>query len=175
MATPSRIEGDYVYAGKVIFAGEVVFPDAVIGDEQIKADAQIAASKQIRHQSIDSVLAEVGVDIAALSRLVHLCRRAGEVLDLQVICTAAPTGDRTVSIDLHKSTGGGAFATILTAPIELDSSTTVRTAVAGVLAGSGAPALLAGDILLLVVTLGGSSGDYAEGVVASLHVTEKYS
>jgi len=73
-------------------------------------------------------------------------------------------------VDLQKSTGGGAFATILTGTITLDSANTIRVAEAGTLTAGAA--CVVGDILRVVITVGGSSGTNPQGLVVRVVMRE---
>lgn len=84
--------------------------------------------------------------------------------------TIATGADRTVNVDLQKSTGAGAFATILTATIELDNASVLRTVSTGALTGGAA--LVDGDLLRLVVTVAGAAGNQAEGLLVTVTLRE---
>lgn len=146
-------------------------PAGCITDAAVAASAAIDASKLIRHQSVDVELCPLGTNVAAINKLLHIARAAGTLMGFEVAITGAMTGDRTVTIDLQRSTGGGAFATVLTATIGLTSATVVRTATAGTI---NTTAVADGDIYQIVVTLGGSSGTLAQGLLATLHLEEQY-
>ena len=86
------------------------------------------------------------------------------------LATVQATGvDRTVNVDLQKSTSGGAFASITTTDIEIDDSTTIRTAVASTLSNT---SLSDGDILRAVVTVAGSADAQATGLMITLTLRE---
>ncbi|HZT79628.1 MAG TPA: hypothetical protein VFA26_05385, partial [Gemmataceae bacterium] len=93
------------------------------------------------------------------------------VLALQAAITeAVATGaDRTVTLDLQKSTGGSAFATILAAPVQFTSGSALRAVSAAVISSA---SLTAGDVLRLVVTAGGSAGAQAQGLAATVTLRE---
>jgi hypothetical protein len=80
----------------------------------------------------------------------------------EVVATGA---DRTVTIDLQKSTGGGAFATVLTGTLVFDDSSILRTVDEASVA---TPGLVAGDILKLTVAVAGAAGAQAQGLACSV-------
>lgn len=112
--------------------------------------------------------------VAALTKWVYTFFGAtGELLDVDAFIAVVATGaDRTITVDVQKSTGAGAFATIMTATIGFTNASAVRTAVSGTLA-AGAGTLVAGDILQVVVTVAGAAGNQATGLTVSLKIREK--
>jgi len=150
---------------------EIKFSGGGIQDGDVAPGAAIAATK-LKHQfPISQELFAPGVTIAALTRLLHIVRGAkAEVVGFEaIITTAATDASRTVTVDLLKSTGGGAFATILTTTINITSTTTIRVPVAAVVAS---PSLVDGDILELTVAVAGSTGAQAQGLLASVMLRE---
>lgn len=152
----------------------IQFPSGAITKAMIKAGAGIEASKFVRHQSIDTELFVAGATVTALTKDIHIVRGAiGTMVGFQAaICGAIATGtDRTVTVDLQKSTGGAAFATVLSSTIGFTNASTLRTAVAAVFS---ATSLVAGDILRIVITVAGSDAAQATGLVATLIYEEEY-
>jgi hypothetical protein len=150
------------------------FPAGSISNGLISSSANIAASKAIRHQSIDVELFGPSTTVTALTKDIHIVRgSAGTLVGIEgVICGAIATGaDRTIAVDLQKSTGAGAFATVLSSTVDFSNVSVLRTAVAGVLNST---ALLDGDILRLVVTVAGSASAQATGLLVTVTLEEKY-
>ena len=83
--------------------------------------------------------------------------------------TIATGADRTVTLDLQKSTGGGAFATVLSSTIVFNNGSTLYTVSTGTISSN---AVQAGDILVLTVTVAGSAGNQALGLVVSVTLAE---
>jgi hypothetical protein len=112
--------------------------------------------------------------VAALTQLLYAVRgRTAELLDAEAFITVVASGaDRTITVDIQKSTGGGAFATVMTSTIDITNATTVRTAVAGVVAAGGL-SLVDGDILQAVVTVAGAAGAQAQGLLLMLTIRER--
>lgn len=164
--------GAHHFLGPVSFGGSLYPPAGSVNDDHVSSDAnkRIQATKLI-HQSRPTVeLAAPGSNIAAVTKLHHIVRGAtGTIVGFEVAITGAAGGDRTATVDLQKSTSGGAFATVLTAPITINSTTTIRTAVAATIASA---SLVDGDILQIVVALGGSSGTQPQGLVATTNLRE---
>jgi hypothetical protein len=172
----SRHEGDLAIAGTLTTTVAPRFPAGSFTDTEIAAAAGIQASKLVRHESHNRQLFAEGTTITALaSELLHIVRGAtGTVVAFEAIITTQATGgDRTVTVDLQKSTGGGAFATILTTTVNITNATVIRTPVAAVIGAGGA--LVDGDILRAVVSVAGSAGAQAAGLLITLTFEEKYS
>src|SRR5690349_13968576 len=108
----NRCDGNLHVAGQLT-ADNFTPPTASIGDDAIKAGAKIQASKL--QGEFNLTVDQTGAVVAATRYLRAIRGVSGIVLDLQAMVTeAVATGaDRTVTIDLKKSTGGGAFASIL--------------------------------------------------------------
>jgi hypothetical protein len=91
---------------------------------------------------------------------------AGTLVSIDAKVDTLPTSTKTHSVDLQKSTAGGAFATVLSAPIALDAADTARVPVAGAISDA---ATIDGDQYQLVVS---SSGSGVNG--RRLQVTVRY-
>ena len=149
----------------------IEFTGGGIRNDDVATGAGIAAAKVEHQQSIDRQLYAEGAAVVALaSELLHISQAGGTLVGFEGIITTQATGaDRTVNVDLQKSTGAGAFASITTTDIEIDNTTAVRTAVAAVLSSTG---LVDGDILRAVVTVAGSAGAQAAGLMITLTLRE---
>jgi hypothetical protein len=86
------------------------------------------------------------------------------------VFTIATGGDRTVTVDLQKSTGGGAFATVCSSTIVFNNASSARVKSPAVLSST---SLAAGDILRTVVTVVGAAGAQALGLLVSLTVQDR--
>jgi hypothetical protein len=153
---------------------EIQFPDNSIVDRMCSSAMALKASKLIRHQSVDVEAFGPSTTVVALTRDIHIVRgAAGTLVGLQAaICGAIATGaDRTVTVDLQKSTGAGAFATVLSSTIGFTNASVLRTALSAVFSST---SLVAGDILRLVITVAGAAGAQATGLLVTLTMEETY-
>lgn len=174
MAAPSRLQGDIYVAGN-LSSTTFTPPAGSISDEAIESNAQIDASKITRHQSIDVELYPEGTTVVALaSKLIHIVQgTTGTLVAFQGIVTTVATGaDRTIDVDLQKSTSAGSFATVLTTKIHFTNGSVIRTPVSAVI---NTASLVAGDVLRVVVTVAGSASAQAAGLFATLTFEEAYS
>ncbi len=134
------------------------------------------ASKHIRHESINKMLFGRSTTVIAATEDIHIVRGAtGTLVGFEAsINGAIATGaDRTITVDLHKSTGGAAFATVLSSTIGFTNVSTLRTAVAAVINAASA-ALVDGDQLAIIVTVAGAASAQATGLSVTLTYTETY-
>lgn len=170
MATPSRHEGDHQFVGDAWFLGDVTLPDGTITADMVASAAGIEATKVVhqfplRHTQLD------GSDVATQTEIIHIAYAAGEVLALEAVCAQAPTSGQTITIDLLKSTGGAAFASMLQSSLVLDSGNTDRVPEAAVISASNTYA--DGDVLEITVVDGGATtGDQGQGLCVTVWVRE---
>lgn len=143
-------------------------PAASVGNATIQGAAGIEATKVV-HQFPLTV--QQASTVTNATTLLHILRAVGTVVSFEAITATPATGaDRTVTIDLQKSTGAGAFATILSAPISLDDATTARTVVSGTVSN---PSLVDGDLLQVIVTVAGAAGSQASGLLVTTTLREE--
>lgn len=171
MPQPNIINSDTHFRENVTFAKQPTFPTGAWDDDDIAAAANIAASK-LQHRVPLAYHQAPGTAVVAATADVFIARADGDLISFEAAITGALADDasRHVTIDLQKSTSGGAFATVLTAVIDLTSSSTLRTAVAAAI--SSAP-FVDGDIFRIVVAVSGGGGNQAQGLCVSLRLDEE--
>lgn len=168
MAT-SRIEGD-VFVNGNLSCTTFTPPDASVGNAAVAAGANIAASK-LEHRHSPAHAQASGSDVATKSEVIHIVRGAtGTLVAFEVAIDTAPTGgDKQFTVDLQVSTGGGAFATVLSSVVTVNQTDADRTISNATLAST---ALVDGDALKVVVTASGSTGSQGQGVRATAWLDE---
>ena len=146
-------------------------PAGSIADAGVQANADIQDTK-VRHRNAFN-LSQTGAVVAATQYL-QIQRFTGSVLAIEAMITEtiATGADRTVTIDLAKSTAGGAFASILTSTIVFNNVSVLRTITEGVINTSG---LVDGDVLRLTVAVAGAAGNQALGLVVTVTTRENAS
>ncbi len=152
---------DSLYVG-ILTVGAIALPaNAVNSDSQVAAGANIDSGKVGQEPGLNYAQAP-GADIATATQDLTICNVAGTIDSVQAVVTGVQaTGDRSATVMVQKSTGGGAFANVLSAVITLDSSATIRVAVSGTVS---VPAFAAGDVLRVVVTqVAGTTGTRPPG------------
>lgn len=151
----------------------VDIPQGGITNAMIASSPPVSASKLTRHQSIDVELYGPAVTVAALTKWLHIVRGgSGTLIGFEAAIAVVATGaDRTITVDLQKSTGAGSFATVLSSTCGFTNVSAVRTPVAAVISSAG---IVDGDILEVVVTVAGSASAQATGLTVTLTYEETY-
>lgn len=169
---PSVENGPKHFAAPVSFGSTVTLPEGQVTDDNIEPDAKINASKVV-HQFPVSYRQAPGSAVVADTVDLLITRGLGQLLQLTAAINGAiATGaDRTVTIDLLKSTGAGAFASVLSGGgIVLDDDSVLRTAEAATFSDDDH---IAGDLYRLTVAVAGAAGAQGEGLIVTLWKTEE--
>jgi hypothetical protein len=88
-----------------------------------------------------------------------------DALEARALVDVAASGDHTVVIDLQRLVTG-TWTTILSGTLTINSSTAARTWVS--LSLNGALTFVDGDVFKAVVTVTGSTGSQAQGLIVEL-------
>lgn len=144
--------------------------DDGLSDDDFLASADIAGDKLICRRSADEELFGPATTVTALTKWLHIAKSAGTSIGFEAAIAVLPTGDRDIDVDIQKSTGGGAFATIVSATLNFSSGSTVRVPSQADINSS---AIADGDIFQVVVTLGGSTGNYPQGLTVTFTYDEE--
>lgn len=162
----NRLEGFQTFPDGAQIGAPFYPPSGSIGNSHFSSESteRLSADKAVHEHKFHYAQAP-GVNIAAATQLAAILRAAGTIEAIEVAITGAASGDRTATVDLQKSTGGGAFATVLSSVVTINSSTVVRTPAAGVVSSN---TLADGDILELIVATGGSSGTQPQGLIVTV-------
>jgi hypothetical protein len=171
MATRNELSGDYNCTGSWNFSGTHLIPAGTIRNAEVSASAAIAATKLEHQFPIAIELFGPAVSVAALTKLAYAVRGAtGTIVGFEAfISVVADDASRTIDVDLQKSTGGAAFATVCSASADFTNASTVRVPVAATLSST---SLVDGDLLQIVVTVAGGSGNQATGLHATIMLRE---
>ena len=129
-------------------------PAGWLEDEHVAVGAAIDAAK-VNHRLHRSHTQDLGSAVAAKTVLIHTAEYAGSLAGVNIAITTHPTTTDTVVVDVKKSTGAGAFASVLSSAYTLDSSSADRTVYNATISSS---AYVAGDIFQVAVTVTGTSG-----------------
>ncbi len=160
---------DRIMSGVWTFLNTVVLPANCVDENNLKTAAKLPASKLVARFPKD-VRQKTGTAVVTQTELIHIAKAAGLVTSVEVAIDAAITGDNTLTIDVKKSTGGAAFATILSAALTINSATAVRTAVAATIDAT-KDDYVAGDVFEVIITAAGT-GTQAQGVNVSVFFEE---
>jgi hypothetical protein len=156
-----RDPNDYMWSGNHQFGGGFALPDGCITDAKVPAGANIDEAKFEHRAPVKC--AQAGTVVAA-TESIYIAFRPGVVAGFKAVLDTIPTGaDRTITIDIKKSTAGGAYASILSAPLVLDDDSVAK--VVEDFSISGTPAIAEDDILQIVITVAGSAGAQGAGLL----------
>jgi hypothetical protein len=163
----SRVQGDVFFNG-TLSAKAMTLSAGCVDNNAVKGAAAIDATK-VQHQH-RIPYSQANVTAVTETRVIYRCYGAtGTIVEFAAGSIAIAAGAATVTFDLQKSTGGGAFATVLTAVVTLNASSVARVAqLATILTNT----LVAGDVLQLVVTATASGGTIPTGIFSMLTVNE---
>lgn len=143
--------------------GKITASDIAPGANLLETDVQ---HRRHLHHAVAG-----GADAAALTIQLGRMAKSGSIVSAYVTPNAVPAGGtKTMTVDLQKSTGGGAWTTVLSSTLTINSSSTARTPVAMSL--SGTPTHVAGDVYQLVVTVAGTGGTGVQGWDIDVYATE---
>lgn len=158
---------DYTFSGRVRFRQAPTFPNDAIPNSAI--DGPLDATKLEGEHNL--TLSQAGDIVASTDYLRAIYGATATLVAMEAAITEAiATGpDRTVTVDLLKSTVGGAFASILAAPIVFNNTSTLRALVTGAFSST---SLVDGDILKLTVAVAGAAGAQAQGLICSVTIRE---
>ncbi len=140
-----------------------------IGNDNISAaEADWISHFKVRHQ-LCFVHSQTG-NVAAATVYLHGSVKSGTLRGFRARLeeTAISTGsDRTVTIALARSTGGGAYTA--ESSIQFSQADAVRTFKTGTFSNA---TLSAGEVFRVTVTLAGSTGTAAAGLLVELFLDE---
>ena len=168
MANNTRLESNLHVVGRIT-AETMTIPASTIVDAGVSSDAAIAASKLIHRFPVTYAQNESAVVSDAVQGI-HVAAGAGTITAIEVVCTSsAPVGDSTVTVDLLRSTAGGAYATVLSSVVTVDNSTTVRTIEPGTINTSD---YIDGDSFTLDVNATVGTGTLPTGLLVTVFFEE---
>lgn len=173
MADPINFGTSDVFVGGRLIALQFTPPTGSITNAAITGSAgnYVDASKLVHR--FDLGYAQVpGTAVVAETRDLRIIRGlTGTISSVEASVTGAIAtgGDRTVTVDLQKSTGAGAFATVLSGVITLNSSSTLRAVSTATISSA---SVVDGDILRIVIAVAGAAGSQAQGLCVSVTLQE---
>jgi hypothetical protein len=172
MGALSEFREPMLFSSSVMFTGTTILPDDCITTAG-KVSAGVLTADRMRdvRGRISQELFGPTAAVTALTKWLHIVRGGtGARVAFEAAIALGPTGaDRTITVDLQKSTGGAAFATVLSATIGFVDASVERVATAATISST---ALTDGDILQVVVTVAGAAGNQATGLTVTLTYDE---
>jgi hypothetical protein len=165
----ATIQGDLNVSGRVV-CQSLQAPANSIGNAAIESNAAIDATKLV-HQWTIPYRQVPGTPVAADTFDIHIAKFSGTIVAIEAVITGAIAtgGDRTITIDLLKSTGAAAFATVMSGALVLDNTNVLRTVESGSISDT---AFIADDLLRVTIAVAGAAGAQANGLLIVLTLRE---
>ncbi len=157
-----RIEDNLHIKGR-LSADHLTIPDETIADAAVSSTAGIDASK-LKHQYLPGY-SQPNTTATTVTQAIHVAKGAGTIEGFRAGSIGACAGAATITADLKKN-----GTTVLSAVIELNSSSTARVVQDATLSGS--PTVAAGDLLEVVVTATAGGGTIGTGFYCQAIVRE---
>lgn len=157
----NRLEGDWNIVGRLT-CGSMVAPANSVANNAIAGTEQITATK-LQHQH-RAVWAQPNTTATSETRVIHVARYAGTLIDFVAGSIAACAGAATITIDLKKN-----GTTVLSAVITLDSGNSARVVEAGTV--TVAP-YAAGDVFEIVTVATAGGGTIGTGLFCAATFNE---
>lgn len=166
---PETHYNDQVFPGDVQFTGTIGLPTGSITSAMIASAANVAEAKLQHRIHVQYNVAD-GADLTTVIMPVFLAYKGCTVLAVQAMCIdVCEGGDKKFTVDVLKSTAGGAAASILTAALDFAGKTDLTTYSATL---SGTPTLIATDMLQVTITVSGSTGNQGQGLIVDIVLKE---
>lgn len=149
----------------------ISLPPESLGDNHWSAASgdQLSLRKQRHVHRLVLPLSD-GLDVGAITKIVHAAKAKGKIIAVNVTPNVAPIGAYVWTADVKKSTAGGAFASILVTTEDVDSNSVDRTPQAVALAVT---TYGDDDVFQIVVTISGASGTKGQGGCIVLWLDEE--
>lgn len=165
----SKISGDLTVTGQ-ISCGAFFAPASSVNNAAVVSNAAIDYTKTQTQFGIRYDQAAGGA-VVSETRGLYIAHNTGGIVDFQaaIIGAVATGADRTVTIDVKKSTGLAAPATVLSAPVVFNNASTLYAVTTASIAGG---TFIAGDLIEVVVTVAGAAGAQAQGLLCTLTLWE---
>ena len=163
MASTATFDGDLQVRGSVactsLISGSASITDAMIaaaGGGNFISPSKLKPRVPLGFWQVDGA-------VSTGEARVFAAYAGGSIVQVAISLDTVPTSTDTVSVDVLRSTGGGAYATILSAPYVLNNTSTARTVY---LATISSPAFVAGDLIKVTYTVTGTS---AQDLLVCIH------
>lgn len=164
----SLLRGSYYFDS--LTAGALTIPAGAVGDAQVIANAAIAATK-LEHRQLNLYIQPHGTDVVSETQAIYITRTAGALVSVVVASPVGPAGgDKKYTLDVQRVRAGAAH-TMLTGVIDYTNGTANWTVKEGIV-DADYDDLQLDDIVQAVVTVSGTTGTQAQGLVCNIIVDE---
>lgn len=171
MSLDNQVIPNNVHVDGHFTAHTMAIPTGTLTDDAVSETARIAASKLVNR--IEPIYTQaIGTAVVAATVPLYICKADNSVI--QNVCVAiagaiATGADRTVTIDVKKVATAGSPTTILSSTIVMTNASVLYTVT------KSTPSVADiddGDLLILYVTVAGSAGAQAQGLIVRVLVDE---
>lgn len=157
---------DVLIGGNLSMGTIQVSPEAV-SDQHVKGAANIAETK-LQHRVVVRYAQAGGTNIADGQEIVYTMQAGGTIAAVQAFIETPPTGDgNETTVDVHKSTGAGAFATVLSDVITFAQDTNDAYSVSA--ADIASAAVADGDTLKIIIDAAATNPGQGICVIIVIH------
>ncbi len=172
---PIEIRGnDWIFYCTVTFAGSIGLPEDILEAKHWNPSGDPLEATNVVHQSPLKHVQKGGTDVVAATEYLFEARKSTEVLDVVAAVATPPTGDYTVTIDVQKYSGSSWTSILNGGAQSIDNTATADTAISLTLSGTdGVTTIAATELTRLVVTVAGTSGTQAQGLLVQARVHEQ--
>ena len=168
MPDPTVLQGNVAVLGDFT-ATTMTIPSASIGNAQVKTGDPVSSDK-LQHRITARLSQALGADVVAVTEVVHIGHAAGTLLAVKVVSNTPPTGgDKKVTVDVKRGSAGGAYSSVLTAPLDIDSAIAARAVTPATINSA---AYSAGDSYQIAISVSGSTGTQAQDICVELIFSE---
>lgn len=170
MAAPSRHTGDHEFQGTVSFVGEMNVPAGTVDNASVSGTTFLAHTK-LTHRVTVHHTQKTTASVVAYSEIGHVCHRPSRIISVRGLLETLPATHRHM-VDVLKSSTGGAYATALSTPLILSSTSAARVSQAATLGSTSAVYIAQGGSVKITITTSGTTGTDGKGLGVCVHLAE---
>ena len=159
---------------KLVLSGGImtVTAETLVSDDFSSSPSHRLTVAKQRHKHLAVMRFASGTDVTALSQCVHIAGGAGTVTAVEITPDVAPSGgDLKWTVDVHRSTSGGSFGTVLSSTKDVSHGSANRTPVVASLDSTKVD-YVDNDVLQIIVTVSGSTGSQGQGGIVKVWLDE---
>jgi hypothetical protein len=172
---PIEIRGNpWIFYSTVTFAGGLLLAEDIIEAKHWNPAGDPLEAINVVHQSPLVHVQKNGTNVVAVAEYLFEARKSTEVLDVVAAVAVAPTGDYEVTIDVQKYSESSWTSILYGGAQTIDDTDAADEAISLTLSGTaGVTTLAATELLRVVVTVAGTTGSQAQGLLVQARVHEQ--
>lgn len=153
-------------------ANDAVFAGGYHGESNFDPLTGLRKAQSVIHETQFTYVVPAGTAVASISVPVYGCEEVTEVVSVQAVPVAPPTGDYQYAIKLEAGNAATPYASVQTADLVVNSGSAARTPQNASL-DSTKTTRADGDSLQLTITASGASGAQGTGLVVTVIVRKR--